>query len=170
MASSGWPFLIILYLVSLFCTLFNSWNFVSFWYSVIEPTKTTTSIATTILTPSIQSFLGLSDTVQPKTIETIAATINIRTIKSCRESHTNVQKWGTGSTNILFEPKNSSLFSVEVIPLSGSVFNDDKILEILFFSLKYFKSSKSVVRSLYFDIISTKSCGLISKGSEDIFK
>ena len=100
-----------------------------------------------ILTPSIQSFFLFWEMVHPNTIETIAATISIRIIKSLIASHTNLQKWGNGSINILFEPKNSSLFSFDEIPLSASVFNFVKSSGILF-SLKYFKSSNSDVRDL----------------------
>ena len=42
----------------------------------------------TILTPSIQSLEGSSEKVQPNTIDTIAATIKILTIKSFKASHT----------------------------------------------------------------------------------
>ena len=42
----------------------------------------------TILTPSIQSFEGSSENVHPNTIETMAATIKILTIKSFKASQT----------------------------------------------------------------------------------
>ena len=54
----------------------------------MDPTRTTTKTATTILTPSIQSLEGSSEKRTPKRIDTIAATIKILTIKSLRASHT----------------------------------------------------------------------------------
>ena len=48
---------------------------------IIEPTKTTTNITTTIFASSTQSLEGSSEKATPRTIEAIAPTIKILTIK-----------------------------------------------------------------------------------------
>ena len=83
----------------------------------MDPTRVTTTTATSIDTPSIQSVLGSSLRVHPNTIETTAETIRIRSIISSNASRTYVQKGGTGSTNTLLEPNSSSRFLISSTPL-----------------------------------------------------
>ena len=133
----------------------------------MEPTKTTTKIAKTILTPSTQSVELSSAMVVDKIIWTTAEAINIRTIKSSKDSHTNIQKWGTSSAKTLLLPKVSSLPLVLDIPFSLSVFRDWNNFSGPPFSSKYFISWYSEPRSLYLLIIFSNSIASIPNPNID---